>query len=321
MKLNQLFFAAIFLLNLQMTFAQAPNYVWARRVGGANNDDGRSMVSDAAGNLYITGFYRQTADMDPGPGTQLFTAVGLEDIFVTRLDANGNWVWTRTVGAANNEYAYSIALDASGNILITGQFNGTVDFNPGAGVNNLTSGGTFDAFVLKLDPSGNYLWAVRFGSTLGDYGRTVTTDATGNVYTIGTYTGTVDFDPGAGTSNLTSVGLLDVFISKLDASGNFVWAKSIGGVNNDEGRGIVIDGSGNPLITGFYNGTVDFDPNAGTYNLPGIGGTDSYILKLDAAGNFVWAISTGGTGTDAGNALTLDASGNIYWIRAQEHLT
>jgi large repetitive protein len=314
MRLTKFIFAIIFLLCIKTAFAQAPNYVWAKRVGGTNIDDGRSIVVDAAGNSYITGFFRQTIDVDPGPGTTLVTSLGLQDVFITKLDAAGNYVWARTFGGVSADYAYSIALDAAGNIYTTGQFAATVDFNPGAGTFNMTSVGSWDAFVLKLDASGNFVWAKQFGSTLSDNGRTINTDAAGNVYTIGFFTGTADFDPGAGVSNLVSAGVDDVFISKLDAAGNFVWAKSIGGTGSDEGRGLVIDAAGNVFISGYYTATVDFDPGVGTNNLTSVGSVDAYLLKLNSSGNFVWAISLGGTLSDASSSIALDGSGNILMV-------
>ncbi len=311
MKTSHLFLAFFLIFGIQSGFAQAPNYVWAKRIGGTDIETGRSIAVDAAGNSYTTGQFRGTVDFDPGPGTALVTTLGVEDIFITKLDNAGNYVWNRRIGSATSEYSYSIALDPSGNIYITGQFAGSVDFDPGAGVATLTSLGSWDAYVLKLDVSGNFVWARRFGSTLADIGRTVTADAAGNVYTTGTYTGTVDFDPGAGTSNLVAVGGLDVFISKLDAAGNFVWAQSVGGTGAEEGRGLIVDGTGNVFLCGYFAATADFDPGAGTFNLTSAGSNDIYLVKLNSAGTFVWAVSMGGTLSDAAVSIALDAVGNI----------
>ncbi|MGB1120241.1 MAG: T9SS type A sorting domain-containing protein, partial [Chitinophagales bacterium] len=134
--------------------------------------------------------------------------------------------------------------------------------------------------IQKLDPSGNYLWAKSFGGTSNDVGRSITVDASGNVYTTGSFIGTVDFDPGAGTNNLTAQGNDDVFIQKLDPSGNFLWAKSFGGTSWDYGYSIALDASGNVYTTGNFQLTVDFDPGAGTNNLTPQGGYDVFIQKM-----------------------------------------
>jgi len=129
-------------------------------------------------------------------------------------------------------------------------------------------------------------WARAFGGTSGDQGNSIAVDASGNVYTAGSFQGTVDFDPGAGTSNLSAVGSDDIFVQKLDASGNFLWAKAFGGSASDFGRSIAVDASGNVYTTGNFRGTVDFDSGVGTANLSAVGSRDIFIQKLDASGNF-----------------------------------
>ena len=187
-------------------------------------------------------------------------------------------------GGASSEYGYSIAVDSSGNVYTTGYFQGTVDFDPGTGTSNLTSAGSTDVFVSKLDSSGNFVWAKRLGGASSDYGYSIAVDSSGNVYTTGYFEGTADFDPGAGTSNLTSAGSGDVFVSKLDSSGALVWAKGFGGTSNDRGQSIAVDSSGNVYTTGYFAGTVDFDPGAGTSNLTSAGGDDVFVLKLTSSG-------------------------------------
>ena len=120
----------------------------------------------------------------------------------------------------------------------------------------------------------------------------ISVDAAGNVYTTGFFSRTVDFDPGAETANLTSAGAADIFVSKLDNAGNFVWARNMGGTSGDfdVGLGVIVDAAGNVYTTGYFNGTADFDPGAGTANLTSAGGADIFISKLDNAGNFVWAL-------------------------------
>ena len=122
-------------------------------------------------------------------------------------------------GGASSDVGYSIAVDSSGNVYTTGSFNGTVDFDPGTGVENLTSAGGSDGFISKLDSSGNYVWAKSLGDTGFDYVRSIAVDSSGNVYTTGNFNGTVDFDPGAGVENVTSNGSNDVFVLKLTPSG------------------------------------------------------------------------------------------------------
>src|SRR5258705_4310265 len=135
--------------------------------------------------------------------------------------------WAKQLGGIANDEGYSIAVDASGNVYTTGYFTGTVDFDPGPGTTNLTAIGLEDAFVLKMNAVGNIVWAKQFGGSSSDFGRSIAVDASGNVYTTGGFNGTVDFDPGPAIVNLSSAGGWDIFISKLNASGNFVWVKQL----------------------------------------------------------------------------------------------
>ncbi|MEC8968618.1 MAG: SBBP repeat-containing protein, partial [Bacteroidota bacterium] len=235
---------------------------------------------DASGNVYTTGYFSGIVDFDPGAGTNNLTSQGNYDVFIQKLDPSGNFLWAKSFGGTSNDYGFSITLDASGNVYTTGYFSGIVDFDAGAGTNNLTSQGSNDVFIQKLDPSGNFLWAKTFGGNSDDAGVSITVDASGNVYTTGYFLGTADFDPGAGTNNLTPQGSADVFIQKLDPSGNFLWAKTFGGTFGDVGISITVDASGNVYTTGYFSGIVDFDPGAGTNNLTAQGFDAVFIQKM-----------------------------------------
>jgi hypothetical protein len=346
----------VFVLKLD----SAGNYVWAKKFGNGENDRSYSVAVDTSGNVYTTGSFSNTLDFDPGAGTSNLTSVAYTDIFVSKLDSTGNYVWakkfgnsgddwgvsvavdgsgnvyttgfwnsidvfvsklgsagnlvwTRTFAGVGEQRGASVAVDASGNVYTTGFFENTVDFDPGAGTSNFTA--TYlqaDAFVSKLDSSGNYVWAKIFSGTDTKRSESVAVDASGNVYTAGYFYGTVDFDPGAGTSNFTSTGSGDVFVSKLDSSGNYVWTKKFGSTAIDSGASVAVDASGNVYTAGLFSGTVDFDPGAGTQNLISSGLFDVFVSKLNTAGNYVWAKKLGGASYDWGASVAVDASGNVY---------
>ncbi|PCI96287.1 MAG: hypothetical protein COB15_10840 [Flavobacteriales bacterium] len=285
---------------------------WAKSFGGANEDYGYSITVDALGNVYTTGHFQDTVDFDPGAGTTNLSSNGFNDVFVQKMDPQGNLLWAKSFGGTSNEYCNSITVDASGNIYTTGHFEGTVDFDPGAGTTNLSSNGNNDVFVQKMNSSGNLLWAKSFGGTNVDRGYAITVDASGNIYTTGHFQDTVDFDPGAGTTNLSSNGFADVFVQKMDLSGNFLWAKSFGGTSNEYCNSITVDASGNVYTTGRFRVTVDFDPGAGTTNLSSNGSDDVFVQKMDQQGNLLWAKSFGGSSVEIGRSITVDASGNVY---------
>ncbi len=288
------------------------NFIWAKGILGTWSVTAFDITLDNQGNIYLTGFFTSTADFDPGSGTYNLTSAGQGDIFICKFDPAGNFVWAKKMGGSSYDYGWSVAVDGSGNVYITGEFQGTVDFDPGTGTNNLTSAGQSDIFVSKLDASGNFIWAKQFGGTSQDKGKSIAVDGSGNVYTTGTFQGTADFNPGTGTFNFTSAGDADIFVSKLDASGNFIWAKQMGGTVSDEATAIALDNSGNVYTTGYFQGAADFDPGSGVFTLNSAGNDDIFISKLDASGNFVWAKQMSGTSYANANSMALDATGNIY---------
>ncbi|MGZ4047828.1 MAG: SBBP repeat-containing protein, partial [Bacteroidia bacterium] len=297
------------------------NFVWAKRLGGGENDYVSAIAADAAGNVYTTGYFFGTSDFDPGPSLVNLTATGgslTSDVFISKLDASGNYVWAKSFGGNGNDQGKSIAIDPSGNVFTTGYFWLTADFDPGAGIMNLGSVGSEDVFISKLDVSGNFMWAKGIGGLENDEGNGIATDAGGNVYTTGSFLETADFDPGAGVVDLTSdtsvsIGTPDIFISKLDASGNYVWAKRIGGKHYDYGNAIELDSGGMVYTTGFFEDTVDFDSGAAVNNLiSDPGSMDMFISKLDSLGNFVWAKRVGSIVSGNANAMAMDASGSVY---------
>ena len=193
---------------------------WAKQFTGPDDVFSNAVARDASGNVYTTGSFRGTVDFDPGPATFNLISPGPDFMFVSKLDAAGNFVWAKQIGEAGTPCrGNSIALDASGNVYTTGAFGGgaggTVDFDPGPAIFNLTSAGQDDIFVSKLDAAGNFVWAKQLGGTDTDAGRSIALDASGNVYTTGSFSGTADFDPGAATFNLTAAGGFDIFVSKL----------------------------------------------------------------------------------------------------------
>jgi hypothetical protein len=179
----------LLLLTLTLTSsiqAQPPTFDWAKSMGSTGADYGNSITTDASGNVYTTGLFQDTVDFDPGAGTFNLTCNGSSDIFIQKLDANGNFIWAKSMGSFSGDVPNSVAVDALGNVYTTGYFNGTVDFDPGPGVANLTSASiSGNIFVQKLDAAGNYVWAKRMGGSGFCYGNSVALDASNLTYFSG----------------------------------------------------------------------------------------------------------------------------------------
>ncbi len=304
----------ILLFSAIISFSQTNNLVWAKAMGGTSFNSASSVKVDASGNVHTVGNFAGTTDFDPGPGTFSMTAIGFDDIFVSKLDVNGNFLWAKRLGGTSYDYAKSIAVDASGNVIVCGYFEGTCDFDPGVGTFNLTSNGDKDIYIAKLNSSGNFLWAKSMGSVGLDEATSIDVDAAGNVYSTGYFNYTVDFDPGAGTFTLTNTSNDNAFISKLDASGNFVFAKHLKVDDSNIGYSIKLDATGNIYACGSFRATnFDMDPGPGTFTVGSIAGTDDiFVLKLNSSGNFVWGKTMGGLNYEEAYDIAVDGSGNVY---------
>jgi hypothetical protein len=284
------------------------NFIWARTWGGYC---GNSVAIDSSGNVLVTGEFIGTVDFDPGAGVDNIESTGYNDVFLSKFESNGEFVWARTWGGDYDENGSSVAIDGSGNAYVAGNFHGEVDFDPGAGEDYQQSGSSKGIFVSKFDTNGNYIWARNWGGTVSfPIEPSVATDGSGNAYITGAFGATVDFDPGSGLDSHTSNGGDDVFLSKFEPSGNFAWARTWGGSENDEGCSVSIDSSGNAYLTGRFEETVDFDPGAGVDNHSAKGSYDVFLSKFELSGNFIWARTWAGSSTDVGEAVAIDASGN-----------
>lgn len=274
------------------------------------------METDANGNIYTTGTFSGTVDFDPSTAVFNLTATSGSDNYIQKLDANGNFIWARAIGGINNDKSYDIHIDPMGNVYNTGHFNGTVDFDPSIAVFNLTSVGAGDIYIYKLNALGDFVWAKSMGQLGSDWGTSIVSDATGNAYIVGSFQGTVDFDPSTGVQNLTSAGDYDSFFLKLTANRNFVWAKRMGNTSNDVINTLEIDALGNLYTTGYFVGTMDVDPGTGVQNLTSVGtNSETYIQKLDNNGDLIWAKRLAASNAyNRPQGLCLDATGNVYTV-------
>lgn len=295
-----------------VTHSQTTTFKWAKQAGSFSQDGGFSIAIDSNGSVYTVGDFTNTIDFGHGSGAFHLTSAGSSDVFVSKHDASGSILWAKGLGGFSSDNPVSLSLDQDANIFVVGYFAGLSDFDPGAGSFILTSKGSNDIFIFKLDSNGNFLWAQQLGGNHYDLGFAIALDENNNVYTTGSFEDTADFDPGAGTHHFISKGNQDIFINKLDNDGHYIWTKQFGGVGLDRGYTIVSDSVGNVYSSGFFSHTVDFDPGIGTFNLTSNGLTDVFLLKLDSNGNFVWAKQWGGPLTEIGKPISIDQLGNIY---------
>ena len=289
---------------------QAQDFNWAVQMPSSQ---GNAIAVDASFNVYTTGPFADTVDFDPGPGVAILNGDENGDFFIQKLDSVGNFMWAKSIGGTGTDASIAITIDSLDNVLITGVFEDTVDFDPGPGVTQLVSKGSFDVFVLKLDASGNFLWAKSWGGMPQDFPWGINLDNNNHVLIIGFFSDTVDFDPGPGVSQKISRGQSDIFVQKLDESGNLAWTATMGGPGNDRGYAVGTDSEGNVYTTGGFEWFADFDPGPDRRYLYAVGqGDDVFIQKMDAGGNYMWAKRIGNDNGDTGYELAVDPQGNAY---------
>jgi hypothetical protein len=305
----------IFLTCILLTteiFTQVPPVEWITQTGGVGNITGRCVYSDSFGNVYACGDYSGQADLDPGLSDLLATSNGGEDLFVQKFDPSGNLLWALSLGGDGADRAASLSVDITGNILLTGYFSDTVHFDPAMPSSYSVALGTRDAFILKLDEDGNFIFAKSFGG-LFDYteGKSITTDATNATYMTGTFAGAVDFDPNAGTYELTSFAY-DAFILKIDELGELVWVKRPEGTTDEAGHCIKLDSFNNVIVTGNIgnSGNCDFDLGPGLQIFTASGGSAGFLLKLNNDGNYIWAKELDASIVSHALSLTIDTNDN-----------
>ncbi len=287
--------------------------VWAKNIGMANLQEGTGLTVQN-NQLILVGNYGNGGgiDLDPGPGTVLTPTVNNNGMFISKFDLNGNFIWGNGFACFSKPVIEGVKIDNANNIVVCGNFQYTIDFDPSASTASLTAT-SYDGFIAKYDSNGNYLWAMKIGTADNDLVNDLCIDLNNNIYCTGSYMGTVNFNPLGTTTNLTSnVGVANAFVAKYGANGVLKWANAIGSTSTDIGRSIQFDKLGNIIYAGVFGGVVDFDAGSGVTSLTAnTANRGIFISKIDTANNFVWAKDFGGTLTDDISEIAIDSSNQI----------
>jgi hypothetical protein len=283
-------------------------FCWVQAWGGASMDESCSVKIDNFGNSYVAGYFQGTVEFNP-EGGGLHSSSGLEDVFLSKFDSSGNWQWTKTWGGTGSDYGWSVAIDGSGYLYVTGEFTGSVQFNPDGG-GTQASEGSWDAFLSKFDSNGNWQWTRTWGGTSSDAGNEVASNSSDEVYVAGYFNNTVEFNPTGGGSH-ASHGGNDAFLSQFDSNGNWQWTATWGGTLEDRGISAESTNSGYTYVTGDYQGTVEFNPSGGGSDTS-YGGPDPFLSKFASDGSWQWSRTWGGTGLEGPYCVALSGSGDIF---------
>jgi hypothetical protein len=277
--------------------------------GAAGQEYSKDIDIDNQGNIISAGYFYNTVDFDPSVGTNNRTSVGFADNYIAKYTSTGTLIWATSFGSTGIDIPHSVVTDNNNNIILTGYFSNTCDFDPSASVAVRTSNGGRDAYIAKYDANGNFQWVVTCGADSLDDAFNLDVDTNGNVYWTGVIEGTVI----VGTTTFTTQ-VEDVVFGKISSTGEILWVKQVGGSGIDEGSCIIIDNNGDLILTGYFQTTVDFDPNSGISNLTSSGSFDTFFGKYDTDGNLIWIKKIGGPAADIGapGGITIDNLNNIY---------
>ncbi|KKS52068.1 MAG: hypothetical protein UV82_C0018G0010, partial [Candidatus Magasanikbacteria bacterium GW2011_GWD2_43_18] len=307
-------------------FDASGGYLWSKRLGGVSNDQGLSVVTDASGNVIVTGIVLGNADLsgngDYLDGGESSVGYGNYDAFITNFNASGEYLWSERLGSTDVDYPYSVTVDAtSDNIIIAGtvggydaDLSGDGDYlDGGEDVSVYTSSDMF----ISVFSSSTYVWSKRLPDLGNQNGRIVITDSQSNIIVGGDASWDVDFnqdgdvldDGESGSANV------DYFVLSLDSTGNFNWVSRVGGSGACLAESVYVDSSDNVYVTGYVTGSVDF--NQDTFltedgeDATGYGLKDVFLLSFDINGAYRWSNRLGGSSNDSGYSVTTDSNNNV----------
>jgi hypothetical protein len=289
------------------------NYRGTSTFGGTFDEYNHCLTMDDAGNCYVGGYFGTTVDFDPSDGVAERTANGGSDAYLCAFDPDGIYLWVQTWGGAGYDNVGDIAVSPlNGQIMVTGRFEQTVDFDPTLLGNDPRSAvGKWDIYYSLFDSDGTWIKSATWGGLEQDLGLAVACDQSGNFYVGGYFRETMDVDPGGGINNKTSLGGTDCFLSKFDSTGLYLWNYIWGGSYDDEIDDIAFDIYGNFYVCGIFGEYVDFDPSLNV--APDWGGyEDAYVSKFDNTGTFMWVDGFGGSGWDGAYSVATYHGDFVY---------
>ncbi len=286
---------------------------WARTWGKVDRE---SVFADNSGGVYVHGEFDETVDFDPGIGEDLHTANGYSDMFLSKFNMSGDFIWARTWGGnSNKEFVTGIANDLNGNLYLSGIFRGIADFDPGPGedIHEVQSSYGWDIFLTKFNPDGDFIWARTWPGVewnpLGDFPPfKVVCDSNDDLTVTGLFCGTCDFDPSNGFDIRTSNQYYEAFITRFSSNGDHIWVRTLG--DEDSGACIQsasVDKNDNIYYTGAFSGDLDFDPDwVDEFRRISNGNAgDVFVAKYTRNLDPIWVITFGSEFGEMGRKLSL----------------
>jgi hypothetical protein len=285
-------------MSLEMNAQVDPDFLWVKNIGGPDYEKANDVAVDGDGNIIVPGSFQGTLTI----GTTTLNSFGLDDIFITKLDPEGNFLWAVKAGGSDYDEGIAVTTDVNNNIIVTGSFSVDAFF----GSNVLTSSGGTDVFTAKYAPDGSVIWARKGGGNSFDASNAVAVDNNGNIYITGIFTRSITFDP----FSIQGGEYFSIFLVKYDSNGNAMWLNS--GISNgfyNSGNGIATNSLNDVFLTGMFGDQINF---SGTI-LTSVAGPDVFLVRYDTNGNLIWIRQAGGTSyNEAGYDIAIAPNNDIF---------
>lgn len=269
---------------------------WMQRGGGLTIDEALDIALDANNNTYTVGYFTGQSSF----GGNAISSQGVTDVFITKNDNQGNFLWAVNGGGGSSDRAEAVAVDGLGNVYVTGYFSGTASF----GSQTISSAGLQDVFIAKYNTNGVLQWVTSAGGMESDFGFGIDVNNLGEVFITGSFKDMASF----GSFSLTATNTTsDIFVAKLNTSGVFQWVKSGSGNYSNLGRSIGADNYGNVYVTGQFSDTLTFDltHNNQSQNI-------IFLVKFNSSGVEQWFTTLDGAVSNVANDMVVDSDGEIY---------
>ncbi|NNC83356.1 MAG: hypothetical protein HKN79_07245, partial [Flavobacteriales bacterium] len=288
------------------SYASDRDLLWAKAFHASGLDCHiHDLIIDSQDNVLITGSFSGSMDADPDSGVVQLTALGQSDGFIIKLDRDGEFIWAKTFQGPSNVLSRDLLIDADGNIIISGTFNGQADLDTSEDYAVVISEGDVDIFICKLDQAGNTLWSGSIGGTGTERPYELAMDSEQSIYLSGMFGDACDMDMGDGIHLLHSTGNMDAMLIKMDMDGNFQWAHSLGGSLVDIGHAVKVDMNDRIIWAGQYWGSVDMEVGIEEHYQSSLDVMDFFILEFDTEGNQTATMTQGGMATEMYPLITL----------------
>ena len=252
-------------------------------------------------------------DFDPTIGIALQQSLGSTDIFIAEYDASGTFTRVTTIAGSGTDLANSIEMDNNGDLIITGLFSGLLSFVANSTTDDLFTNEPSAAFMAKFSSTGSFIWSKMIEGPGGVVINDMELDNNGNIYTTGSFGADTDFNPNPNISNvLTLSGITDAFLAKYNSNGAYLWAKAIQGIDLEVSENVEVTEDGNIVIAGYFQNSVDLNPNAGSNFVTAVGQRDVFLANYSPNGSYRWGKSFGGSGNEYCYGLATDNQRRIF---------